>query len=115
MAMSEEAQRTYDDVLRRLVLKHGELVAVDGTYWGWLASDWRHKHSCELSSTAVPREETWGQFDGTFADCDLTVHGIVLDDVHCACGYLVRRQLCWEKPLGEVLRAMFEQLVEDVK
>lgn len=118
MAISAEAQAEYERVLKLLVLKHGSLALEDPSIYGWV--DYRyytyankgqqlHHVICKITSSEVPKEDHWREFNGTFNDEDDSVHGIVLKGVSCACGKLKNREFRWTERMQRVAELVFEE------
>lgn len=108
MSMSPEVERAYHDAMRRAVLRHGALIATGVTFYGWIADDWKHKHECELTTTAIPQEDEWFEFDGTFAPSRIG-RGVTVSEVSCRCGKLVNRRVRWEASPSTMIEAVFTE------
>lgn len=111
--MSPAARAEYDAALRAAVLQHGTLVDVRPDVYGWVAPDYDHKSTCEVTSSQAPREVEWSQFADTFAP-NLDKHGVSVFGVSCACGALVNREVRWEASASEMTEALFEHVFDRI-
>lgn len=73
MAMSEEVQREYNNVLTQVIVEHGAIVVIYNPYFGWhdyIAT--RHIQQCGIASHGTPCEDSWDEFVDTFYEGDTT-------------------------------------------
>lgn len=110
MTMTSKIHAEYVNVLCAVVLAKGALTDPGPHTYGWIAQDWQHKHTCQLSSTAVPVEAEWTEFGGSFTEHHPTKHGIDLSHVSCACGQVQDRTLRWDANPYEMMAAVFEEM-----
>jgi hypothetical protein len=114
MSMSPEAQREYDDALRKITLQHGTPLRVNPSFY--VQNDYRlvgHAATCGIVTASKPKEDVWHEFAGTFASTDAGKrHGIVVTDVSCNCGQLVQRTIRWEASISEISEALFGEIFE---
>lgn len=109
--LSPAGQKRYDEILRRVVLREGSLVNATSTAYGWIASDWQHKHKCELTTTAVPTEITYDEWAGTF-EPSRTKYAMQVDRVNCKCGQLRNRKIRWDATIGDAIQLVVGELIE---
>jgi len=99
----------YAVALGSLIAREGEPVKANASYYsGW--SDHvmaEHTNRCGIVAVSNPREESWGEFNGTFNDEDDSVHGAEAE-AQCACGNF-KGTLRIKGSLTELTRKLFDQ------
>jgi hypothetical protein len=61
----------------------------------------------------VDEDAYWSEFAGTFASGDHYKHGMEVHGVTCNCGKIKNRIFRWDAPVGEAIRAVMVNLVEE--
>lgn len=108
--MNPRTKERYDAVLKALVLRHGDLQGENSYYGSGTDPDYRHVNECQVRSNSTPEERYWQEFGDTF-NGDITVHGVELTGVSCACGKLVDRTLRWSASVTDMLQAVLEEVM----
>jgi len=109
--MSPEVEREYHEILARLIAEHGYPVRPPGEWSFYSQHEYDgHTRSCGVVSYGKPQEDTWSEFQGTFAD-DHTVHGATVT-VTCNCGRYVDRTVRWNVRATEMAELIFTALYE---
>lgn len=110
--MDKEVQKEYEKVLRRVIAKHGTVVSLNASFYGWGAWDIRHgQDPCPITVTGRAHETYWGEFMGTFYEGDTTVTGIEADGANCECGAVKDRSMRWRASVSEVAEAVFGEML----
>lgn len=119
--MDDRVKEEYEKILTRSIIKHGSLVRVDASTFGWMDQDGqgydfrkpRHSSWCEIVKTGqVEEDATWYEFAGTFADSHYK-HGMEVHGVTCDCGQIKDRTFRWDAPVGEAIKVVLEELLEE--
>lgn len=110
--MNKETQGEYEKVLRRVIAKHGTVVSLNASFYGWGAPDIRHgQEDCPITITGRAIETYWGEFVGTFYEGDTTVTGLEATGATCECGAVQDRSMRWRAEVSEVAEAVFEEML----
>jgi predicted Fe-S protein YdhL (DUF1289 family) len=120
----DRVKTEYEALLTAAILKHGTLVSKDASYYGWQGSNeeyaetaWRgprHSVTCGIASTGrVEEHAAWSEFAGTFASNDYYKHGMEVHGVTCNCGKLTDRVFRWDSHVGEAIRLVMMELLEE--
>jgi len=109
MALSEEAQREYDEALRRATIRNGSVLATRERRFGWQDFEATlHLGQCGGTSELNAQEDFWYEFAGTFAEAgDHEKHGVSLKGVSCQCGELSDREVRWTDYPSAMTEAVF--------
>lgn len=122
-ARAELVRIEYERILTAAILKHGMLVSKTASTFGWTGADeeygssWRgprHSTECGIAKTGrVEEDSTWYEFAGTFASNDHYKHGMEVHGVTCNCGKITDRVYRWDASVGEAIRTVTMELVEE--
>jgi hypothetical protein len=124
---AEKVQTEYEKILTAAIIKHGSVVSDSASIYGWVTMDdydlgllggWtnakKHSSSCGIASTGrVEEDSTWYEFAGTFATSDHYKHGMEVHSVTCNCGKLTDRVFRWDASVGEAIRIVMMELLEE--
>jgi hypothetical protein len=109
MATSADVNIEYRRALSAATVKHGSVLREKPTsFYRQYDRSIRHAPNCVITVRGQVQEDTWYEFQGTFAN-DHTVHGIVATGVTCSCGVLKDRTIRWQASTSEVALAVFEE------
>ena len=123
---AEKVQTEYDRILVAAILKNGSVVNNGPNYYGWVCMDdydlgprggWidavKHSTACGIASTGrIDDHATWYEFGGTDADPNYKI-GMEVHGVTCNCGKLTDRVFRWDAPVGEAIKTVMMELLEE--
>lgn len=122
--MDDRVKAEYEKILSAAIIKNGSLVSKDASFFNWIDDEYegrrargqRHSvSSCGIAKTGqVEEDATWHEFAGTFAEYgDTYKHGMEVHGVTCNCGKIKDRVFRWDAPVGEAIRIVMMELLED--
>lgn len=122
--MDDRVKVEYEKILTGAIIKNGTLVLESSSTFNWMdVSDHegrrpygqKHSVSCGIAKAGrVEEDATWYEFAGTFAeDGDTYKHGMEVHGVTCNCGKIKDRTFRWDAPVGEAIRIVMMELLEE--
>lgn len=120
--MDDKVRAEYDKIVKNAIIKHGAMVDLKFSTFGWedrsgLDTDYRkprHSITCGIKSMGrLDEDACWEEFKGTFYEGDTRVYGMDVHDVTCNCGLITGRTFRWKESVGEAIRLVMMELLEE--